>query len=210
MRALPRCVLYECILRAFVLFFFFSKGGKVRTMENYKWCTISFVLFTFLLVHYDTCVCVMLFCLLFVSVSSVILSFRSTINVKLCQSDIIRLKQFKELSWQKAKFAVSKVNKNNSGYVTITKQMRALSRTAYCALCVCVWVWQVPGCHFAMKTHFMTHDYRKRGYFLWFWFSWSGLRWNGQQIDLKGTHAHKQRCNEVKRGKEGKGWGHKQ
>lgn len=110
----------------------------MRTMENYKWCTISFVLFTFLLVHHDTCVCVMLFCLLFVSVSSVILSFRSTINVKLCQSDIIRLKQFKELSWQKAKFAVSKVNKNNSGYVTITKQMRALSRTAYCALCVCV------------------------------------------------------------------------
>lgn len=48
MRALPRCVLYECILRAFVLFFI-SKGGKVRTMENYKWCTISFVLFVYFL-----------------------------------------------------------------------------------------------------------------------------------------------------------------
>lgn len=62
--------LYECILRAFVCFvFFFQREEKVRTMENYKWCTISFVLFTCLLVHYDTCVCVMLFCLLFVSVS---------------------------------------------------------------------------------------------------------------------------------------------
>lgn len=66
----------------------------------------------------------------------VILSFRSTINVKLCQSDIIRLKQFKELSWQKAKFAVSKVNKNNS--VTITKQMRALSCVQPTARSVCV------------------------------------------------------------------------
>lgn len=109
----------------------------MRTMENYKWCTISFVLFTFLLVHHDTCVCVMLFCLLFVSVSSVIFSFRSTINVKLCQSDIIRLKQFKELSWQKAKLAFFKVNKNNSGNNNKTNA-RSLAYSLLRSMCVCV------------------------------------------------------------------------